>query len=143
MLFECFVDLIKIDPQHFRQDAYIHHVFDIAYQFWRNIGFFGQLIDRHRVQDNIVTTSRLGDVIRIEKDTSRYQSRKILFEGQRIHGHNNLVFFLSGQKTVFINTNGIPGGLTLNIGWKNILPGYRDPHAEKRSHDGGIGSGAA
>ena len=64
------------------------------------IDAFDQLLDRHRVNDDILASDWQLDIIRIEKYSTRFYRCQILRERGRVHGNHDLLVVPAGQETL-------------------------------------------
>src|SRR6202030_3970892 len=50
--------------------------------------------------------------------------------GLRVHRDHQIVVQRAGRISFVVDPNLVPGGKSLDVGWKKILPGNRNPHAK-------------
>ncbi len=55
------------------------------------------------------------DAVIVKQHTSRKDAINIPGERRRVHRHHNFITFTTGKVTLFIQSDGVPGGLTLDI----------------------------
>ena len=78
------------------------------------------------IVENVAAFAHFGDVLRVSL---------------RVHRDHQVVIERARGVAVLVHADFVPGGQTLDIRWKKVLPGNRNAHAENRLHEQAVGAG--
>jgi hypothetical protein len=107
--------------------------------------FVDELRQRHAQYGDVVATQaafpRPGGVV--DQESAGADLRQVLGVGLGVHRDHDVDPAGAGHVSAPVGANFIPGGQSLDVGWKHVLAGYRDAHPEQGFHDQAVGAGRA
>ena len=130
---------LQVHAQQPGQDAHVDHVGHVIPQAWRRTGFPGQPVRRHGIGQHVLAQTLGTNVVGVQEHPPGHHFLHVIVHRGRIHGDYDFVGFPPGHESVLVHPNGIPGGQTLNVGRKDVLPGNRNAHAKQGPKDGQVG----
>ena len=137
-------DLIHIHADHFSKYAHIDHVAHEVTVIRRHIRVvLHDGLDRHRVDGYVSSGDGLANIVRVEKCPTRCNRCQVPNERVGVHRDHNVIGILSRNKSILVDSNGVPGRQALDVGREKVLARNRDAHLENRTQDGVVGRGAA
>jgi len=136
-------DVAERDAQDGGYRADIDHVLDVVAQARRHIHILKQILDRHRIVDQIIAAKLNAPVVRVEHHPARHHPGDILGHGSHIHGDQDCRALLPAEIAILAHPDPVPGGQPLDVGGKQVLAADRNAHLEQGAQQHAVGCLAA
>ena len=131
--------MLQVDPEQVREDAVVDHVAHEAAQLRVGTHRRHQLVERHRVEHDIVP-ERVELQRRVVDDRgARIERQDVFFRGFRVHRNQEVDFLFPSDIAALAGANRVPGREAGDIRREHVLPGYRDTHQENRAQQDHVG----
>ncbi len=123
--------------------AVVDHVLDQAAQLGVLADVGDKLIERHRVEDDVLAQFAQLQRLVVEDGSAGVEGEDVLAGGLGIHRDQEVDLLLPGNVAVLVGPDRVPGRQAGDVGGEQVLAGDGDPHLEDGAQQDEIGGLAA
>ena len=111
----------EIDAEQLCQHAVVNHVADEAAEFGVRTDRTNQLVERHRIEDQIVPQRVELQRLVVDHGCARLEREHILFGRFGIHRHEKVDLFFPGDVVLLAGADGVPRRQSGNVRREHVL----------------------
>ena len=130
LLGERLLHLAELDREELGEHAVVDHVLDEAAELRVRAHVGHDLVERHRIENEVVAQRVELQRLVIDHDAARLEREHVVFRALRVHRDQNVDFLLAAHVPAMIRADRVPRRQAGDVRRKQVLPRHGDAHLE-------------